>query len=197
MPKIINLSMQRTATQSFHKFAKSKGFTSKHFISDKEQEIFKSMSKKEMQDFYLSEIKNFDCISDLPIPLFIKKIIDENKGAKFLLIKRDSRDWAASVIKHQELLRRLGSYIALDQLTYNLFLGKHKPISNLTIDDYVYIYENYLIYTEELSKKNGLDILTLRLEDSLSVPINNLFNSVKKTQFVHFLKYDYSKDLDG
>jgi hypothetical protein len=158
MPKIINLSMQRTATQSFHEFAKNKGFTSKHFISDKEQKMFKAMPKKEMQDFYLSEIKNFDCISDLPIPLFIKKIIEKNKGAKFLLIKRDPRAWASSVTKHQGLVKRWGNYETLDQLTYNLFLGKNTPIPNLTIDDYVYIYENYLTYTEELFKKNSLDV---------------------------------------
>jgi hypothetical protein len=194
MPKIINLSMQRTATQSFHEFAKAKGFSSKHFISDEEQKIFSKMSKKEMQMFYLSEIKKFDCVSDLPVPLFIKKIIEKNKDSKFLFIKRDAKDWAMSITKHQKQLKKQNTYPHLDQLTYSLFLGKQVSINGLTIDDYINIYKNYLSYSEELFKKNSLDIVRLKLEDSLSIPMNNLFDSVKKTEFVHFAKHDYLND---
>jgi hypothetical protein len=191
MPKIINLSMPRTATQSFHKFATQKGFSSKHFISKKEELLFSTMNIKEIQGHYLTNIKLFECISDTPIPLFLKQIIKKNQEQKFLFVERSPESWADSIIKNQTKAKSKSGYFLLDQITYNKFLGKEKTINALEKKDYILIYENYLKYLKEVAVKSSVDLVTLNLKDSLSVPMNSLLDSVKSTRFIHFPNEDY------
>jgi hypothetical protein len=191
MPKIINLSMPRTATQSFHKFATQKGFSSKHFISKREEALFSTMSIGEIKNFYLESIESFECISDTPIPLFLKQIIKKNRGEKFLFIERSPESWADSVTKNQIKAKQKSGYLFLDQKTYNKYLGKEKSIESMTQKDYICIYENYLKYLKEIAAKNSIDLVTLNLKNSLSEPMNNLLDSVKKTRFIDFPNQDY------
>jgi hypothetical protein len=186
--------MQRSGTQSFDAFSKAKGFSSKHFISKKEQEDFKKMTVREIESEYLKSISSFDCVSDIPVQLFLKKIIEKNRGSKLLLVTREPKAWAKSVKNHQIKNEMLRNYTFLDQKTYSFFLGKEVFIKDLEATDYLDIYKNYLKYIKDLEQALSLDVVKLSLEDNLSVPMNKLFDNFSKTKFVDFPNVDYLKN---
>ena len=197
-PEIINISLQRTATQSFEDFSIKKGFSSKHYLLDYEYELMKSMPLVDAELFYLELIKDFDSISDMPIPLFLKSIIKKYPHSKYVFIKRDSGQWADSVIKHQKILYEIkGNHSAIDQLFYNRFLGNSKSIPELSKKDYELIYNRYCHYVEELFNKNSLMVEVLDLNENLSVPMNALFDEVRKTEYRSFEVVDYAKSKRG
>jgi hypothetical protein len=195
MPKIINISLQRSATQSFHKFALKKGFLSKHYLSEDEQSYLEKIDIKEANSKYLDIVDNFEVICDTPVALFLPGIYKKYPNAIFVMFVREPHIWAKSVKNHLGYMHSVEKkYSVLDKLTYNKFLKQNKEIKDLTENDFMAIYKNYLLYARELAKKNKIFIFEIKLPNKrISQKMNALFDSVKKTKYKKFPFYDHLK----
>ena len=193
--KVINISMQRSATQSFDKFALAKGFYSKHYLSEEEYLSLCSLDIKSAWKEYLKLITPFEAISDTPIPLFIKNLYRQYPNESFVLFTRDPHDWANSVRNHLDYLYSVNRYHSkLDQLTYNVYMGKSISIDNITENDFISIYNNYLSYSKEMAFKLGISIKEIELSStSISENLNQIFDLVKPSDFKEFPLYDHLK----
>jgi hypothetical protein len=191
--KIINISLQRSATQSFHKFALKKGFLSKHYLSEEEQHFLEETNIKESASKYLDIVDDFEVVSDTPIALFLPDIYKKYPSAIFVMFVREPEEWAKSIKNHLAYIYSIEKkYSALDQLTYNKFLQKNKEIKSLTEDDFINIYKNYLLYARELAKKNKIFIFEIKLASKrISQDLNALFDSVRQSRYKEFPFHDH------
>ncbi|HUD11452.1 MAG TPA: sulfotransferase [Candidatus Saccharimonadia bacterium] len=91
--RVFGIGLHRTGTTSLHEAFKKIGFDSFHWGVGEAPLIWHEMNglgrSKTLEQWY--------ALSDLPIPLFYKKLDEVYKGSKFILTIRDEVDWLQSV----------------------------------------------------------------------------------------------------
>lgn len=195
--RVINLSFQRTGTQSFHKFAGLKSFSSRHGLSKEEYWHLSKISLEEASKEFCSMAYHVEAISDSPLPLFLTDVVSQFQDEKFVLFYRSPESWAESVEKNIKVFYSLsGLYSSFDRLMYEMYSGKSKKIKDMTHLDFVNVYRNYLSYSRDLSQKMGLDLTEIELGASNSSNIlNHVFDSIRKTNYALFPNEDYIRNI--
>jgi hypothetical protein len=194
-PKIINVSLPRTATQSFHSFALAKAFSSKHFLSPDENKELQNLDRQTAANKYLEIIKDFESISDTPVCLFLDEIIKNNRGATYVLIKRSPESWAESVITSMEIEKKMvnlwPNYWAA--LLFDQYLDIDYAKGYVSKNELISIYNKYHENLNRIFKQYEIDPIRLSLENELSIDLNKIFDKIRKTDFVKLPNVDVWK----
>lgn len=196
-PKIINVSLPRTGTQSLYSFALAKGFSSKHFLSPDEDKYFQTTDRKIAASKYLDIIKNFEVIGDTPIFYFLDEIVKTNIDATYVLIKRSPKSWANSIISNMEASRKITNewpnYWASALFDDYVIIDYSK--GNISIDELTKVHAGYHERLDDIFKKYKINPIRLKLEEDLSVDLNKIFDETRKTDFIEFPSVDFLKDI--
>lgn len=88
MNKVFCIGLSKTATMSITYYMRKLGFKSKHWIGDS------NISN------IIEEVKKYDFLSDIPIPIYFKKLDKEFPNSKFILTVREINSWLRSCKKH-------------------------------------------------------------------------------------------------
>ncbi len=101
MPKVFNISLHRSGTQSFQKFMQAHGLRAAHWPGrDFETTCAGAVENLDTEMVWraLEGIRaHHDTFCDLPYPLVYKEAANQYPDAKFLLILREVGSWIASV----------------------------------------------------------------------------------------------------
>lgn len=196
-PKIINVSLPRTGTQSFHSFAEAKGFSSKHFLSEDEDKYFQTINREVAASKYLDIIKNFECISDTPIFYFLDEIIKNNTDATYLLITRSPESWVSSIIRNTEANRKTTNewpnYWA--SALFDDYTSVDYSRGHASTDELLKVHAGYHENLDNILKKYKINPIRLILEKDLSVDLNKIFDEIRKTDFIEFPSVDFLRDI--
>lgn len=190
--KIFNLSLQRTATQSYYHFIRDK-VKSVHFVEDLSDFSDGEELWKKYKTDYID--KDYVSFADTPIPYFADKLLENYPNAVFICFTRDKTDWIKSVLKLFSIPNKI---VPIDQLFYGKFAGITSE-SDLTADTISLAYDNYFklldkhkdkIHFIDLSLPNK--VITRRLQAVTKIKFDNSFPTID------FLKKipqaEYSKD---
>ena len=155
--KIFNLSLQRTATQSFYNFmlpyVKSIHFVGDNFSIPNNIEQYYIKYKMTFID------KDYISFSDFPIPLFAESILEEYPNSIFFCFNRNKDDWCKSVLSLLKQHKIDGKNTTTDSLFYQKYCQKYN-IQDIKYKDLEIAYDNYykLLYNYK-EKINFIDML--------------------------------------
>jgi hypothetical protein len=103
-PTIFNVSLHRSATQSFTDFCARNGLKAQHWPGHAfDQSCAPALATLDTADLwrrYRPILAGFDAAADLPAPVVFREAMTDFPHAKFVLILRDPEQWAASVRRH-------------------------------------------------------------------------------------------------
>lgn len=161
--KIFNLSLQRTATQSFHAFmeqrVKSIHFVKDNFVIPNNIEEYYAKYKVEYID------SDYVAFSDSPIPLFAERLLKEYADSIFLCFRRNKGEWSESVLKLFERHTIPHNITATDSLFYQEYCQKHN-MRDITKEDLEIAYDNYF---KMLSKHEEKICFIDMLDDPMNI----------------------------
>jgi len=192
--KIINLSLPKSATKSFHKFVSDFGLSSLHFIDDhfaKHMDVYnnKNLKLEDILKIYKPIEANYSCLSDTPVPMLhsylLKKYSDEN----FLYIKRDKESWSKSYINHQ--IKNKQSFVnvpIIDKIFIKKFLGVFiTDYKDITLELCNTLYEEYENQVFQHAKKINVNISVFKLEDiELEKKLNKYIKDILLNKNIKF-----------
>lgn len=98
--KVFGIGANKTGTLSLARALEILGLRTSHYVHHEE------MSKKYIKNQFLFEfLKEFDAVTDLPIPSIYSELDRVYKGSKFILTIRDVHSWIRSEeIHHSKLI---------------------------------------------------------------------------------------------
>jgi hypothetical protein len=201
--KIFNISMHRSAGQSFHNLCQKRDILSMHYPPKDDNEKKFGISGQTVDDIYknfLCYIPNYQAFSDTPISIISKKLIKNFSKDLFLLITRNEESWAKSVIRnHESHVFYRGDIPQINKSMYSYLLNKPiKKADDLSLDDLIFCYNYYNSSVIKFAKRNNADLTILNLEDlNFSQKINIFLDSISETSHKEFANIDYIKNFRG
>src|SRR5581483_9713296 len=109
--KIVNLSLHRSATESFHNFMVAHGLRSSHWPGwDVDEECREPAANVDTAGVFHQVrriVEGVDACADLPFCLLYRELLQTYPDATFLLVLRPVHSWSSSVRRHLGT-RRMG-----------------------------------------------------------------------------------------
>ena len=181
--KFFNISLHRSATNSFHDLCINHGLRSLHWYGINEEARLEGLSREEVAEKIIKTNSNFDAYSDLPIPSIYDILDQEHPESKFLLVLRDVGDWIVSTRKHT-VNRCLGN---LERLQYEaLFDKKISHISELSDEEMTNIYNLHTKKAKKYFSKAPWKLEIVNLEsESFSEDIKSFLEIESNDEIPH------------
>ncbi len=144
--KIVNLSLHRSATESFSQFMRDHGFRSAHWPGPEFELLCEpaliALDTRQVFERARTIIESNDAFADVPFCCLAREFLQFYPNAQFLMIIRDVHSWIQSVRRHigtNELTN-------LEKLQYWLnSTGTKKFISDYNDEELYTIYMQHLI----------------------------------------------------
>lgn len=192
MRKIINVSLHRSATQSFHNFCLSAGLKSQHWPGkdfDKScSPALEELNTQYVWDLYKKKVENFDSFCDIPQPFIYKEFMKEYPNGLYILVLRDTSQWIASVRRHT-LKRNMD---IMEKLQYWTILENRKEhLRDYTDDELSYGYRAHIINVVNASKQYQVELVILNLDDKKFQ--QKLKDSMKVNMDIEFKSVDITR----
>jgi hypothetical protein len=165
-PRVFNLSLHRSGTQSFSDFAQRNDLKCLHWPGQGFDLLCRSavdtLDLRYVWGLYRKIIVGFDAIADIPAPILYQDLIDCFPEGHFFLVLRDPRKWIESVRRHVGN-RELD---ALEKMQYWLAAGE-KFGDRLSVDDSTLadLYARYNAKVEMYAKQKNVKFRNFSIDD--------------------------------
>ncbi len=102
--KAFNVSPHRSGTRSFHAFCVAHGLRSSHWpeaaVDQACEPALRGLDETALWDVCAAHFASGEVFSDLPCPLIYRRALAAFPEARFVIVRRDSAAWIASVRRH-------------------------------------------------------------------------------------------------
>jgi len=172
---ILNLSLPRTATQSFHLAAKLGGRSSVHF--NEFEYIFNYQDEETRWNEFKKVLSGYEVVSDQPIHFFVENLMINYGSSTFVLVERDVDLWVQSTKKLWAgiVVHKINEQPPIELIKY---VTKRDYSSFSQISDEVLreVHRKYHYDVEHLAKKHGIELIKASLDDgSYDALVRDLF----------------------
>lgn len=145
-PKIFNLSLHRSGTQSVTQFLKDHGVQATHWpgyeFEDQCQPYLAENNSGAVWSDVAPRIKDADAFSDVPFNFMYREALKGYPNAKFFIVLRSPNDWLRSVRRH---VGKREMY-PLEKLQYWMFAKDKKPaLADYSDEDLRRLYHDHLM----------------------------------------------------
>lgn len=188
MKKIVNVSLHRSATQSFNDYCARLGYKNQHwpgFEFDKSCEPYlEDLNFSQVWKLYSNIANEYDSFCDIPQSFIYREFMRNHSNAIFVLLLRPVSDWIASVRRHtnerdMDILEKMQYWSILDvrkeHLSYysdeELEKGYRTHIANVCMSASRYKVQLYVLNIDD---NLFIDKLSSIFDVSPSIPFNDV-----------------------
>ena len=101
MPRIINCSLHRSGTKSFHQWCQQQGLRSLHWPgAEFDDAVGVVDNPRRLWELYRPLANEVDAVSDLPVPLLLPQLLAASPQALYVHVIRPPAAWVQSVRRH-------------------------------------------------------------------------------------------------
>jgi len=167
--KIFVIGFQKTGTTSLEDALRYIGFT----VYRGDKNLLKFNDSQQLKAYILKTLKTWDCVQDMPWPIYYKELHELYPKAKFILTVRDTDEWIKSVVKYFASIR-----IPMMQKIYQVPCAEgHESIykkvyekHNAEVMEYFKGNPNFLIMKQNLNFDYGTLCEFLEIKDCPETP---------------------------
>lgn len=180
---VIGIGMHRTGTRSLAKYLQTLGFKDLHWPWWCERQVSKHLNDPNRAAEILEPLLYYyDCFSDVPFPGLYRVLDRQFPNSRFILVRRDARQWWRSVCRHWELEKRAYRLDPFEELVYRQYDPSDMVV--VTKDDGSVLMEKYLRHCEEAQtffRDRPDKLLVVDLEDeNLNVRISTFLGAASR-----------------
>lgn len=178
--KVFGIGANRTGTQSLTMALWTLGYRTSHWNHHEEM-----MEGVQQNNYNFEFLKEYDAVTDLPVPKIYKELDKTYPGSKFVLTVRDERKWLKSQAAHWEGIKKQNNYEA-----HKFMYGIH----GFDEAKYLEVYRKHNASVEEYFKDREEDLLIMDITegDGWKELCEFLNKPVPKTAFPYYNKTQFS-----
>lgn len=163
--KIFNLSVHRSATQSFHQACLDSGISSRHWPGfDFDKNCAPALEKIDTEfvwDQYWEKFQNRQAFCDLPMPFVFREAMINIPNGIFVLLVRPPEAWVRSARRHT-IKRPLD---VMEKLMYWFICGERREhVRDYSDKELIEAYSNHISNVSEFARRKGVSIHILNIE---------------------------------